>query len=274
MPSSELASLANALTRDEGAIASDYLIREVALPVGVTVLVGINKGDTFFVNVYAQTDVIPAQEFAEATRAIHGRFEVFQPVGVRWWIPGQVPEEIPDRCVLAELRLLAAHIPSLALRGDSPRGVLCNRSTLTDELYQTYSGIYERFFSENLRFRSFLRVESFETLSSCAERGGLFTYELDGQLAGFFAADVRSLPPVTGWCIVDEVLDGAFRGRGLAVEGQRELLRRLDQEQSHLVYGTINRANVPSIRTALRVGRLDWGGWVTVSGDHEMWRGA
>ena len=41
-------------------------------------------------------------------------------------------------------------------------------------------------------------------------------------------------------------------------------LARLDARAHPLVLGTIDAANVPSLRTARRVGRTDAGGWVFV----------
>ena len=46
---------------------------------------------------------------------------------------------------------------------------------------------------------------------------------------------------------------------------QRAFLAGLDRSRSELLSGHIHAANLPSLRTALRCGRIDAGGWVFLS---------
>lgn len=55
--------------------------------------------------------------------------------------------------------------------------------------------------------------------------------------------------------VIEELLETPFRGRGFAPAMQRMFLERLADKDDRLVWGTIDARNIPSLRTAQRVGR-------------------
>lgn len=62
--------------------------------------------------------------------------------------------------------------------------------------------------------------------------------------------------------MVEEILRKRYRGQRLAPAVQRAFVERLDHVKRPIVFGTIKDKNFASLRTALRTGRVDVGGWV------------
>ena len=108
-------------------------------------------------------------------------------------------------------------------------------------------------------------METRASLASCAEAGGLSCLRDGERVAGVIAARPSVERGVLAWYMVEEILDTPYRGRGLAPLLQRAFLAGLDRSRSVLVSGHIDAANLPSLRTALRCGRIDAGGWVFLS---------
>ena len=61
--------------------------------------------------------------------------------------------------------------------------------------------------------------------------------------------------------IAEGFLDAPFRGRGLAAVAQRRLIDVLPEAPGGLLFGTIDGGNYASMRTALKTGSVDVGGW-------------
>ncbi|MFP4601168.1 MAG: hypothetical protein ACLFVJ_23165 [Persicimonas sp.] len=69
-------------------------------------------------------------------------------------------------------------------------------------------------------------------------------------------------PLVRGQAVIEEVLIGEFRGRGIAPVAQSLLIEQLAQNTtSELICGTIDDRNHASRATARRVGRREVAAW-------------
>jgi RimJ/RimL family protein N-acetyltransferase len=247
-----------------GAVAADYLPRELDLGDGLSVLAGIHKGSFFFVNVYAQTRLLRADEVARAGDMLRREFAMFEPAAVRWWEPavggaGHKGKRLDD------LRLIVGWIPELLEDGPAPNQRVRLQAESSAAFHDDYLAMYERFFAANPAMRDVVRTEDREDLQACADVGALFRVLVDDAFAGVIAAAPSRHGGVDGWSVNEELLDTAYRGQGLAVHAQRAMLAQLDQNVSQLVFGTINAVNQASVKTALRVGRQDAGGWVSLA---------
>ena len=80
---------------------------------------------------------------------------------------------------------------------------------------------------------------------------------LEGKWAGMLAVKSTPLMGVAAWEVYEEILAPEFRGRGLGVALQRAGLAALPAGEESVVWGTIHHRNVPSRRTAARVGRQE-----------------
>jgi RimJ/RimL family protein N-acetyltransferase len=249
-----------------GVEPSEYRLREIPLPGGASVLAGIHfvamKVELPFVGVTAQSRALTRGEIAQASRLLCKELERFAPSRVRWWSAAhddlrEVPRSAGDRRVLVgSLREIAAR-PALAL----PPGFALEPDPATS-CYEAYCDIYTRLHRDVPGSSATSRCEDREALQACAAAGTLFCLRDRGRLAGIIGARLDARYGAHTWYVVEEVLDAGYRGRGLAPALQRALIARLDPARASLILGEIDDANLPSLRTALRAGRLDAGGWV------------
>lgn len=257
-----------------GAEADTYLLREVALDGGARVLAGIHfyGGDVAkpFVGVLAQTRELTAEERLAATDVLCDAFAAlgpatFAPAAVWWWVGGHPTAPAVTGRLVEDQRLLVGSIPALVDHFDEPADApFTLRRDDSAASYDAYVRLFEAFLAANQSWRGRLARSERDAFEACAGAGGLFAVEHGGRMAGVFAARPGEMHGIPGWLVEEELLGDALRGRGLAPTLQRMALARLDTNAHPLVMGTIHAANAPSLRTALRVGRSDVGGWVFV----------
>ena len=87
--------------------------------------------------------------------------------------------------------------------------------------------------------------------------------------AGVIAAERRSEVFLSGYCVIEEILGGKYRGKGFAPAVQRMMIENLELQGDEMIFGHISLKNSPSLRTASRVGRSDVGGYLFVRTDRE-----
>jgi hypothetical protein len=105
-------------------------------------------------------------------------------------------------------------------------------------------------------------VESEETLVECLQQGLLCEIFVDRAWSGLIAARRDSIAGVCGLQVVEVVLTKHARGQrfGAAVhQGFARSVAATDPEA--IMIGTISPKNVPSLRTAIRAGRLEIGAY-------------
>ncbi len=254
-----------------GAVPADaYRLREVRLANGLGVLAGIHfyGGDVErpFVGIFAQTRDVSAAERLGVTPALCDAFAPFAPGATWWWTAGDgegardVDGATPDQ------RLLLGAIRDLVRTPVDPTGApFTLRRDPTGSSYDAYDRVFAAFMAAHPAWEGRLARTSRDDYRACAEAGGLFVAEVDGEVAGVFAARPGEVRGVPGWLVEEELLADRWRGRGLAPLLQRMALAHLDTATHPLVLGTIDAANQPSLRTARRVGRVDAGGWTFVA---------
>jgi hypothetical protein len=94
-----------------------------------------------------------------------------------------------------------------------------------------------------------------DELQACLDQGLLFDAHVDWDWAGAIAGREEAFFGVDGVLVVEEILTAPFRGRGLGVCLQRQLIERLTPAGGAMLHGTIHALNVASRRTAERCGR-------------------
>jgi L-amino acid N-acyltransferase YncA len=103
------------------------------------------------------------------------------------------------------------------------------------------------------------------SLEECASEGLLFDVAVDGRPAGVAAALREDAHGMTGFVVQEIALDRAHRGQGLGPAVLQQLVARLPDRGSDVVWGSIHPDNVASMRNALRVGRRPVGAYVWVT---------
>jgi hypothetical protein len=252
-----------------GAAASDYRLREIEVLPGVAVLAGIHfyggRVEQPFVDIEAQTRALSDAEILRVSDRLREEFSVFHVRDARWWSGAQ--HDLRNvKGARNDQRFVVGHLREI---GEQPVPALPHSFSLESdpslECYNDYARIYEDLFRERPDRAAWTRLETRASLASCAEAGGLSRLRDGERVAGVIAARPSVERGVHAWYMVEEVLDAPYRGRGFAPLLQRAFLAGLDRSRSELVSGHIDAANLPSLRTALRCGRIDAGGWVFLS---------
>jgi hypothetical protein len=245
-----------------------YGLREIDTGSDAAVLAGIHfvgrDVTRPFVNVFAQTRDFSGPELSAATSALIATFSPFKPSRVRWWSPEQRElRTLPG--ATGDHRLVIGRLPAIR---ELPAAHLPNRFSFHTEsaavCHEQYALAYDDFLSRSVTMEGRMRAESRDTLEECERAGALLALRDGDRLAGLMAARPQTLRGVKGWEIVEEFLWSDYRGQGLAVGMQRCFTSALDSLRGELVFGEIHDMNLPSLRTALRAGRTDVGGWVFV----------
>ncbi|MBA2662563.1 MAG: GNAT family N-acetyltransferase [Bradymonadaceae bacterium] len=252
-----------------GVPTAAYSLRECHLPGAATVLAGIHfyamDLTRPFVGVLAQSRDLSLDETLLASEILADQFAVFSPGAVQWWCACAQEDLRTLPGATGDQRLLIGHIEEIRQSTPPPSPLALTLSPDPDaSSYARYTELYDAFLAAHPTWRDRLEKSDLDDYLTCAQAGGLFTLEIDGHTAGIIAARPGTLRGLPGWEMVDEILDQSYRGQGLAAPMQHAFFQQLDTQTHPLVLGTIDDANTPSLRTALRVGRHDAGGWVFV----------
>lgn len=251
-----------------GAAPADYLHRVVSVPSSggaptLRAIVGIRyKGldpGKPFIEVAARTGPIPSH--AVLTGLVLAAQQAVKPLGqdapIRLQLtdldgPGLPPGE-PD------LHLVAGRVASLEGLPEPPaNGFEIQLRPCADP-----TGMSPRYLAAYSAASPALPVAARDSVSPCdietlralANDGLLVEVLIDGSWAGVVGATREESFGLAGWCMVEEILAPAFRGRGLAAAVQRAFIEALPATDDELVFGTIHAGNTPSLKTALKVGR-------------------
>lgn len=127
--------------------------------------------------------------------------------------------------------------------------------------YELYADYYRRWHAERPDLQTVVRVESPADMRKCLDSALLSLVFVDDRPAGVMASlRADTAAGAHGYRMVEEFLYPDFRGRALAPAVQRRYIDTLDAPTGEAVLGWIHPTNLPSIKTATRVGRLDLGG--------------
>jgi len=253
----------------DGAEPGLYALRHIDILEDAAVLAGIHfvARDVRrpFVNVFAQSRDLTGAEVTDATSALIEAFSLFKPTRVRWWSPEQ--HELRQlagatgdhRLVIGRLREIreGAPAPLPARFSFGPESAAA--------CYDEYARAYAEFLDASPVMEGRITAESQRSLDECARAGALFSLRDGDRLAGLMAARPDNARGINGWLIVEEFLWPDYRGQRMAPAMQRRFTSGLDTSKGQLVFGEILDMNVPSLRTAVRAGRTDVGGWVFVA---------
>jgi len=176
-------------------------------------------------------------------------FHEFTPRAVRIW---RRPNENSQACSRDDLHVLVAPLETLLTSPPLPNSA---RIELRLESYPEYRRTYDALVaSDPLRADQTL-PEELATLKTCAENDAFFRVFIDGKPAGFIAATPKQFHIWAGWEMTEELLHPTFRSKDFAAAMQQAFIRKLPSSLGTAVFGTIDARNMPSLKTALRVGR-------------------
>ena len=126
---------------------------------------------------------------------------------------------------------------------------------VTDFDFKWYSDIYEDFHRQNPELKEWVPMTDKEDLDRCILDQLLYRVFVDGALAGLIGARSESLFGKPAIYMAELLLTSKFKGQGLAIALQRKFIDEIPKH-FELIWGTIDAKNLPSLKTALRMGRM------------------
>lgn len=188
-------------------------------------------------------------------------FAGFAPRTIRFFHPAHASLRLPrtridQHFLAAPAREMADRRPAAGLS----RVKLSSATSLA--FYADYVEAYEQMYSLRPHLRNEVRIESQDSLGDCLAEGLLFEISVDGVWAGIVAARRETLACLDATYMIEILLDRTARGQGLGpAVHQRLAIHVAATDPSAVISGTIAPVNVPSLKTALRAGRIEIGAW-------------
>jgi len=243
-----------------------YRLREIELGDGASLIAGIHflgsQVKQPFVGVFAQSCWLEGEALRAAHLQLLKEFEAFNPQASWWWTPSgkqlceQQPAKVDQHLVAGSLHEIR-RVPALGL----PASWELRQLSSAAEIDEPYRQLYADFHGARPDLEGHVEMAGQEDMQECADMGGLFCFFEGSQLIGLVAAQPEQKFGVRAWTMWEIVLARPYCGRGLAPAMQRVVLDNLDMDQAALVIGTVHGKNLPSLKTALRVGRRIVGCW-------------
>jgi GNAT superfamily N-acetyltransferase len=247
----------------EGVAPADYMLRRLAIPGAGEVLAGIHfKGLDLaqpFVGVRAWS-APDAANLPALVSTLREAWAPFHPRSVQLFLPaGQAP---PPAAILDQ-HLLVARVEDTRRLPPPPSRERVHLAPSQDA--EALAAWVAQRYAEVHRLRpelaGLVTPADADDLRDCAAADALFEVEVEGQRAGLIAARPGRCLGHQGAEVVEELLDSGWWGQGLGPALQRAFVDALPQPLGPWVWGTIDGANQPSLRTALRTGRRVAGAW-------------
>ena len=242
----------------EGAVPADYQQRFVSFPEGEA-LVGIRflggSPEFRFVDLVIAEGADDPDALAAAGRAALEACAVFAPQAIR--VRQAAERTLDPRGWRAEVdqHFLAGRLDELALLGETPAELRLESASPEDAEAFT-SVTYAAWAEVDPELAAKVRPSTLDELRACHESGVLAFLLVDGERAGLIGLEQSEDAELVGYLVEEEVISLAYRRRGLASAAQRFAIRTLaERDPSALLFGTIDAANLPSLKTAARVGR-------------------
>ena len=130
---------------------------------------------------------------------------------------------------------------------------ICWPTSATDILAD-YQREHQTWRSEAPELAPYVSESDQEALQAAADQGLLMTLQDDRGFAGLVAATTAPLFGRPALCMLELLLAGHLRGKGVAAVVQSVFLAG-QRSGADTVWGHIHAANLPSLRTAQRLGR-------------------
>ena len=241
-----------------GATAEDYILQRVDVG-GASYLVGIHffglNIERPYLGILARTGLL--DDVDRVATALYRRFAVFRPQSMQLFQSGDDEPDLRDRHgAIPDQRLIAGHTEGLPPFSEPE----CVTLRIPEDLDALHHHL-QVWFSEFREDVPGLADRVHPLSSAMLKRQHAREVWVDNQLAGAIAGSHNGTSGLEGVEITEEILGRAFRGRGLAVAAQRTFLRDFPDA---IAWGRIDTDNHASMKTALRVGRIDLGGWTFV----------
>lgn len=241
----------------EGVTPEDFCERVIPIDEKLYILAGIRfhtmNINHPFISIYINTSSLTNDLIKQISIIVKKEFEVFKPLFFQLTIPGDI--NLPQANYQIDTYRIAGKIDDII-----KMELIQNPQELqlvpleTMDFYEQYVHEYNLFHSKFPQLKKTVKVESLKSLNYAAKKNLLFKFLVDGTTAGLIAGIEDDYWGQSGVHVLDELLFDQFKGKGFGVYIQKEFTKLL-KGRYEVLWGTINNANIPSQKTALKNGR-------------------
>ena len=172
-------------------------------------------------------------------------FAVFNPKFIQIHHHRPIKENINASCFYVQHASVIQKLPNLS---KSNKIELINPSN--DDYYKWYVKGYKKFHKENPKLATKVPMNEKDLMESSRKEGLLKLARYNGQIIGLIAANRDSFLGMPGIYFLEIFIDEKFKGKGLGKSLQRTFIKDCCSK-NEIVWGTIDFANKPSVKTAL-----------------------
>jgi hypothetical protein len=200
------------------------------------------------------------EEVRKIASRITEHFSSFRPKHLCLWLDptGSLLQDLAPRSIIGQ-HILARPIADIV---KSPQPLDSGRLTIEriadESFYDDYAKAYADFHQEFPELKARVAVVDLEDMRQSIADDLLFGARYNGEYSGLIAAQREQFLGYQGVYFLELLLLPRFKKMGLAPVLQRSFIDRVAQLGGYrdaVVWGTIDSHNLPSLRTALRVGR-------------------
>jgi hypothetical protein len=208
-----------------------------------------------FIDVLPSWEITTESEILEIMDLIKREFRVFEPKYLQLWVEPSF-EKLPFTTIPFRVarRVICGFIDELQKPAESSNPHIQLSLIDDDNYYDWYQGVYADFHRKNHNLLNWVPCNSKEEMDESRLQKLLFWIDINGERAGTIGGCKSTFLGVNAIYMNEILLTDSFRGKGFASQVQRIYLASLT-DRFDLVWGTIDAKNIPSTKTALRVGR-------------------
>jgi GNAT superfamily N-acetyltransferase len=242
----------------------DYLVRLLASPDGRHVLAELRfKGLDLaqpFVELVGADFALSAHTTCQLCAAIASQFRRARPRWLRIYRGAHEPDDAmwDELPWLPDLRVVVGPVSAIRAGADPGATGLVLRPATADSL-TAFRDAFAAFAAAEPALAAEVTALTDDDAGALIRAGTLYDGWLGHRWVGHIGVRPTRFLGAPAFEVVSEIVAPAARGRGLGPALQRALAHRLDPDA--LLVGTVHATNRPSLATALRVGRIDVGGW-------------
>ncbi len=245
----------------KGTSAEDYKYRFLSTPFGEIVtsirFIGgdLNKPAVYLV--YKDFELVDAKNIRLICQLLKKEYTIFNPERI-FWNSSNIESKLIDTedfvtGDMVTISYFLDHLQSLEKPDNFDQIELKHARSL--EWYAIYQNAYEALQKKWPAFVEMGQLSSESTLQELMNKKLLFEIFVEGEWAGVIGSNEDNEGLLIGYYIEEEFLLEQFRGKKMAASVQRHLIERLSPENDSMLSGTIHYDNLPSLKTAKRVGR-------------------
>lgn len=239
----------------------DYRERVLHLSPDLRIVAGIRhlggNTDFPFVDVWPGFTVSSDAHLESIAVAVKKDFKLFSPTSFSLWLNPQTefPRVLGKRIQVSQQYIAA---PILAISGKEKLAgeVEITIQSVRDDTYYTWHvNAYKAFHVMNPELKDWVLPLDKEAFGRCREENLLYAAIRAGNCIGLIGGYRKNLLGMAGLHITELLISPEQQGKGYAPIMQKLFIERVGAD-FEVVWGTIDAKNIPSTRTALRVGRF------------------